>query len=63
MQTTELYSKLLRLENELKILRKKIGKLPDTPKQLVSLRSIGKLLVSKKDLDKIVQDAKKSLFR
>lgn len=60
----EIAKKLKELEKDIRDLRTLILSENDTSfeKELVSLRGIGKALVSEKELDKAIEKAKKSLF-
>ena len=57
-----IYPRLDAIENEIKNLKLLILRY-QKPKKLVSLRGIGKLLVSEKELDESIEEAKKSLFK
>ncbi|MFH1049169.1 MAG: hypothetical protein V1732_05910 [Patescibacteria group bacterium] len=55
---------LSRIEREIKSLKFLIVQSSHfMPKQLVSLRGMGKLLVTEKQLDEAIEEAKKSLFK
>ena len=57
---TLIIKKLDTIEKEIKGLKMLLTK--ESPKKIVSLRGMGKLKVSEKELDKAIIDAKKSLF-
>ena len=60
----EVAEKLEKLEEEIRNLRALVLFESDTlfEKELISLRGMGKRLVSEKELDEAIKDAKKSLF-
>ncbi len=59
----EIYPELKKIENEIQSLKVLVLQTYQIPKQLVSLRSMGKLLVNEEELEKSIQEAKKSLFK
>ncbi|ODS36020.1 hypothetical protein BEH94_01795 [Candidatus Altiarchaeales archaeon WOR_SM1_SCG] len=63
METIEIYLKLNRIENELMGLKVLLMKSYSVPKHHVSFRGIGKAIVSEEELDKSINEAKKSLFK
>ena len=63
METSRIYPKLNRIENEIMGLKVLLMKSYPVPKHHVSFRGIGKALVSEEELDKSINKAKKSLFK
>lgn len=59
----EIYPELKKIENEIQSLKVLVLQTYQIPKQLVSLRGMGKLLVDEEELEKSIQEAKKSLFK
>ena len=59
----EIYPELEEIKNEIQNLKVLILQTHKIPKQLVSLRGMGKLLVSEEELEKSIEEAKKSLFK
>ena len=59
----EIYPELKKIENEIQSLKVLVLQTYQIPKQLVSLRGMGKLLTSEEELEKSIQEAKKSLFK
>jgi len=63
MKTAEIYPRLNRIENEIMGLKVLLMKSYQVPKHHVSFRGIGTALVSEQELDKSINEAKKSLFK
>ena len=63
MRQERIYPELKKIENEIQNLKILILQTYQIPKQLVSLRGMGKLLVSEEELEKSLEEAKKSLFK
>lgn len=63
MMQEEIYPELKKIENEIQSLKVLVLQTYQIPKQLVSLRGMGKLLVDEEELEKSIQEAKKSLFK
>ena len=63
MMQEEIYPELKKIEHEIQSLKVLVLQTYQIPKQLVSLRGMGKLLVSEEELEKSIQEAKKSLFK
>jgi len=63
MKQEEIYPELKKIENEIQNLKILILQTYQIPKRLVSLRGMGKLLVSEEELEKSLEEAKKSLFK
>ena len=59
----QIYSKLNNIENEIEELKILVTSKEISKKKLMSLKGMAKLLVSEKELDKSIEDAKKSLFK
>jgi len=59
----QIYPELKEIKSEIQNLKVLILQTYQIPKQLVSLRGMGKLLVSEDELEKSIKDAKKSLFK
>lgn len=60
MKPTQIYPKLNEIENEIQNLKVLILKIKQTPKRLVSLRGMGKLLVDERELEKNIETARSS---
>ena len=63
MKEERIYPELKKIENEIQNLKILILQTYQIPKRLVSLRGMGKLLVSEEELEKSLEEAKKSLFK
>ena len=63
IKTKQIYPELKEIKSEIQNLKVLILQTYQIPKQLVSLRGMGKLLVSEDELEKSIKDAKKSLFK
>lgn len=63
MEAKEIYPELKKIEDEIQGLKVLILQTYQMPIQLVSLRGMGKLLVSEEELEKSIKEAKKSLFK
>jgi len=63
MKEEGIYPELKKIENEIQNLKILILQTYQIPKRLVSLRGMGKLLVSEEELEKSLEEAKKSLFK
>ena len=57
------YSGLNKIENEIKKLKNRLQKKRNNFKCIISLRGMGKSLVSSKELEHSVEKAKNSLFK
>jgi len=58
-----IYPKLDEIENEIQGLKVLVMRTYQIPKHLVSLKGMGKLLVGEEELDKSIEESKKSLFK
>lgn len=58
-----IYPELEEIKNEIQTLKVLFLQAYFIPKKLVSLRGMGKLLVSEAELEKSIEEAKKSLFK
>lgn len=58
-----IYPKLNKIEKEIQSLKILIMNTYQIPKKFVSLKGMGKLLVSENELEKSIGEAKKSLFK
>jgi len=63
MKLEQIYPELEEIKNEIRSLKILIIQSRQTPKQIVSLRGMGKLLVNKKELEISIKEAKKSVFK
>jgi len=61
MKLEQIYPELEEIKNEIRSLKILIIQSRQTPKQIVSLRGMGKLLVNKKELEISIKEAKKSV--
>ena len=60
---SQIYTKLNNIENDIEELKILVTAKEISKKKLVSLKGVAKLLVSEKELDKSIENAKKSLFK
>lgn len=63
MKLEQIYPELEEIKNEIKSLKILIIESRQTPKQIVSLRGMGKLLVGEEELGISIKEAKKSMFK
>ncbi len=63
MEVVGIYPKLNRIENEIMNLKALLMRSYQVPKHQVSFRGIGKAQVCEEELDKSINEAKKSLFK
>ena len=59
----QIYAKLNNIENEIEDIKILVTTKAIPKKKLVSLKGMAKLLVSEKELDKAIEEAKRSLFK